>query len=314
MRPRFTLPGMYYFLTRRCSMRQFLLKADKQTITLFLYALANAAAFSGVKVIGFVVMSNHYHIIVFDPHGRIVDFTHHLNTHIARSFNLYWQRDEAMFTPGALSQVQLLTRADVIDKLAYTLVNPVAAGLVGKASAWGGPSSWAAMKHNTGFHTPRPDILYRKCRPRFGDLTLHLGDDNLLGDRASFVADVMAQVRSLELAIENQRRKTGQTVLGMDRVRAQSHEASPARRHQRVGLRPHIASRSAWQRSAALQRNKQFCADHAAARARLNADQPPRFPLGTTAMWHLIDPPFRYGKPPKVDLSQRDASGALVFH
>ena len=71
-------------------MRQFLLKADKQTITLFLYALANAAASSGVKVIGFVVMSNHYHIIVFDPHGRIADFTHHLNTHLARSFNQRW--------------------------------------------------------------------------------------------------------------------------------------------------------------------------------------------------------------------------------
>jgi putative transposase len=314
MRPRFTLPGMYYFLTRRCAMRQFLLKADKQTITLFLYALANAAAASGVKVIGFVVMSNHYHIIVFDPHGRIADFTHHLNTHLARSFNKYWQRGEAMFTPGGLSQVQLLTRADVIDKLAYTLVNPVAAGLVGKASAWEGPSSWAAMKHNTAFHIPRPNLLYRKCRPRFGDLTLHLGNDDLLGDRATLVAEVMAQVRIRELAFEQARQKADQTVLGMDRVRAQSHEATPARRHQMFGLRPHIASRSAWHRIQALQRNKQFCAAHATARARLNADQQPHFPLGTTAMWHLIDPPFRYSKPPKVDLNQRDASGALVFH
>ncbi len=38
MKPRYTVPGSYYFLTRRCSMRQFLLKADKETITLFLYA------------------------------------------------------------------------------------------------------------------------------------------------------------------------------------------------------------------------------------------------------------------------------------
>jgi len=37
-KPRFTLTGMYDFLTRRCSTRQFLLKADKETITLFLYA------------------------------------------------------------------------------------------------------------------------------------------------------------------------------------------------------------------------------------------------------------------------------------
>ena len=92
------------------------------------------------------LMSNHYHIIVYDPHGRIADFTHHLNTHLARSYNVYWKRGENMFTPGALCQIQLINREDVVDKLAYTLVNPVAAGLVGTASAWGGPSSWRAMK------------------------------------------------------------------------------------------------------------------------------------------------------------------------
>ncbi len=313
MRLRFTLPGMYYFLTRRCSMQKFLLKANAQTITLFRYALANAATFSSVRVIGFVVMSNHYHLIVFDPHGHISDFTHHLNTSLARSFNEYWGRGENLFTPGGLSQVELITRQDVIDKLAYTLVNPVAAGLVGKASAWTGPSSWDAMKHTTSFHTPRPKIFHRKCRPQFGDLTLHLGDDKLLGDRATFVTDVMAQVRQMELTLENQRRANGQTVLGVDRVRAQSHEATPARRHAMFGLRPRIACRSRWHRIAALQRNAQFCADHAAARARLLAGQPPDFPLGTTAMWHLIDLRKRYTKPPNVDLNQRDASGALVF-
>ncbi len=124
----------------------------------------------------------------------------------------------------------------------------------------------------------------------------------------------MAAVRIRELDFEQQRQQAGQTVLGMDRVRAQSHEAMPARRHRMFGLRPHVASRSVWQRVQALQRNKHFCVAHAAARARLDADQPPHFPLGTTAMWHLIDPRYRYTKPPKVDLNQRDATGALVFH
>ena len=295
-------------------MRKFLLKADAQTITLFLYALANAAAFSGVRVIGFVVMSNHYHIIVFDPHGHITAFTHHLNTNLARSFNTYWGRGENLFAPGGLGQLELITRQDVIDKLAYTLVNPVAAGLVGKASAWAGPSSWNAMKRNTTFHTPRPKIFHRKCRPRFGDLALHLGDDNLLGDQVSFVADVMAKVRQIELTLEDERRATGQTVLGMDRVRGQSHNATPARRHQMFGLRPRVACRSHWHRIEVLQRNAQFCADHAEARARLLAGQLPRFPLGTTAMWHLIDQRLRYIKPPNIDLNQRDATGMLFFN
>ena len=36
------------------------------------------------------------------------------------------------------------------------------------------------MKHNTSFHTPRPKIFHRKCRPRFGNLTLLLDDDNVV--------------------------------------------------------------------------------------------------------------------------------------
>jgi REP element-mobilizing transposase RayT len=280
---------------------------------LFLYALANAATFSGVKVIGFVVMSNHYHIIVYDPHGRIADFTHHLNTHLARSYNVYWKRGENMFTPGALCQIQLINREDVVDKLAYTLVNPVAAGLVGTASAWGGPSSWRAMKLDETFHTPRPDFFYRKCRPKFADLELHLGDDDKLGDRTKFVADVMAKVRQLELAHEAARRKADLTVLGMDAVRKQRHTATPSKRHIMFGMRPTIACRSEWHRIEALQRNTQFCTDHAEARARLNNGEPPHFPRGTTAMWHLIHPAHRYTKPPKVDLNQRDENGHLVF-
>ena len=99
----------------------------------------------------------------------------------------------------------------------------------------------------------------------------------------------------------------------MDAVRKQRHTATPAKRHHMFGLRPTIACRSEWQRIAALQRNTQFCADHAEARARLLNGEPPHFPPGTTAMWHLIDPAHRYTKPPKVDLNQRDEHGHLVF-
>src|SRR6185436_1576738 len=41
-------------------------------------------------------------------------------------------------TDGATSGVRLLTRAAVVEKIAYTLANPVAAGLVWSAREWPG--------------------------------------------------------------------------------------------------------------------------------------------------------------------------------
>ncbi len=49
-----------------------------KTEALFEYALACAAKFAGVKIIGWCLMSNHYHILVYDPHGTLAMFLHHL--------------------------------------------------------------------------------------------------------------------------------------------------------------------------------------------------------------------------------------------
>ena len=74
----------------------------------------------------------------------------------------------------------------------------------------------------------------------------------------------------------------------MDAVRKQRHTATPSKRHVMFGMRPTIACRSEWHRVEALQRNTQFCADHAEARARLLNGEPPHFPRGTT--WSSTSP------------------------
>ena len=66
------------------------------------------------------------------------------------------------------------------------------------------------MKLDETFHTPRPGCFYRKYRPNFGDLALHLRD------RTNFVAEVIATVRRIELKLEADRRKAGLSVLGKE--------------------------------------------------------------------------------------------------
>ena len=200
-------------LTRRCTQRMFFFVPGGKTEALFEYALACAAKFAGVKIIGWCLMSNHYHILVYDPHGTLAMFLHHLNMQLARSFKAYLGRGENLFASDSLSRVELVKVEDVVDKLAYTLANPVQAGLVGTASAWGGSTSWHIMMRGARLRVPRPKIYHRTCRDKFGELTLYL-EDKLLGQREVFVAHVKAKVRAIELEVETKRRANDEKVMG----------------------------------------------------------------------------------------------------
>lgn len=77
--PRQILPGRFYMLNRRCTQRQFLLRPDDKTNETFLYCLAEAARRFDVDVILPSVLSNHHHLVLFDRHGRIIEFAEHLH-------------------------------------------------------------------------------------------------------------------------------------------------------------------------------------------------------------------------------------------
>jgi putative transposase len=183
-------------VTRRCGERKFYLRASKLSGALFLYALANAAKRTHMDVIGYVVMSNHYHLVVYDRYANISAFTHHLNLFVAKSFNLMLGRGENFWATDSMCSVELVNREDIVSKLAYTLANPVQAGLVGRARSWEGVTSWHAMKDKSVVSVARPKLFYSKCMPARAELKLAL-DLPGLGGREKFVADVVAEVERL---------------------------------------------------------------------------------------------------------------------
>jgi putative transposase len=312
MIPRCNLRGSYYMVMRRCSGRKYYLRASKLANALFLYALANAAKRTHVQVVGYMVMSNHYHLIVYDKYANISKFTQHLNMSVARSFNAMLQRGENFWATDSLCLVELVNRDDIVDKLAYTLANPVAAGLVGRARSWEGVSSWHAMRSGETVSVNRPNVFYRKCMPAKSELKLAL-DLPGLGGRERFVNDVCAAVEKIEKACDVERSRAGTTVLGMTAVLKQRTEDSPKTRHEMFGLRPKVACRSMWHRIATLQRNAAFVTVHRTARARMMTGYVANFPVGTCGMRDLIGPVREPAGPPLVDLMQRDEMGNLVF-
>ena len=79
-------------VTRRCTQRQFLLRPDDETNNAFLYCLAEAAARFGLIVLLPQMMSNHHHTVLYDPDGRINEFTAHFHKLLAKCQNVLRRR------------------------------------------------------------------------------------------------------------------------------------------------------------------------------------------------------------------------------
>jgi REP element-mobilizing transposase RayT len=277
--PRQVLPGATYLITRRCLHREYLLRPCRQLNQIFAYVLAVAARRYGVEVHAFCVLSNHYHLVVTDPQARLPAFQQYLGAFVARAANASLGRFETFWAPHSFSAVTLGTPEDLIAKAAYTLANPVAAGLVKAGHLWPGLRS-------------RPDSIggtIRLARPDFFD------KDGLLPEAIDLELRIPAGFRSTEdfrdqlqselSRQEQEARQQTSTFLGVERVLAQSPFGRPKPGAPRRGLDPRIAARDKWKRIELLGRLKSFLMEYAEAlgiwRER---GVEPVFPAGTYLM------------------------------
>lgn len=257
--PRQVLPGTVYLVTRRCARRQFFLKPGRTTNQVFLYLLALAAQRSGVQVHAYCVLSNHFHLIVTDPDARLPAFEQYLDSLVARVLNRALGRAETFWGPNSYSAVALTTPLDVLDKAAYVLANPVAAGLVRRGREW--PGLWSAPEWIGGsaLRAPRPKFFF--------------GSNSYLPEVAwlqlvpppGFESAEEFQ-RALGSALAEREAKAaegGRRFMGVVRVLAQNPYARPhsARQHSKDGrgaLNPRVAALDKWKRIEALKQLVEF--------------------------------------------------------
>jgi hypothetical protein len=102
-----------------------------------------------------------------------------------------------------------------------------------------------------------------------------------LGREAEVLAELRQRVQAVEEDLAAERRRTGSRVYGRRAVCHQSWRDQPSSVEPRRTLRPRVAARSGWVRIEALQRNRAFLADYAAARDAWLQGAPVTFPLGT---------------------------------
>jgi putative transposase len=250
--PRQVLPGATYLVTRRCAQRQFLLRpSTKTTNPIFLYLLAIAAHRFGIEVHAYCVLSNHFHLVVTDPHARLPAFHQLLDALVARALNASLKRWESFWAPNSYSAVRLVSRSDVLEKAAYVLANPVAAGLVGAGSAW--PGLWSAPDRIGGdeFRVRRPECFFDPKGSLPDDVTLRLTVPPGFSSAEEFRCELRAALSRRE---EEARAVWGPRggFAGVRRVLAQKPTGRPASKEPRRNLNPRVAARDKWKRIEAL--------------------------------------------------------------
>ena len=135
--PRTVRPGDIVFVTSRIVARFFLMRPDREMKDAFGYLLAVYAAKYDILVHAGCVQSTHWHAVLGDPYGLLPAFLRDFNRGLANFIKAHrgWRGTVFQAHPNV---VQLLTSEAVVDKIGYTLANPVAAGAVRNASEWPG--------------------------------------------------------------------------------------------------------------------------------------------------------------------------------
>ena len=157
------------------------------------------------------------------------------------------------------SAVRLTTREAVVEKIAYTLANPVAAGLVRHASEWPGAKVLVDEIGVGVLRATRPDVYFDATNPQWPkEATLELSLPPVI-DAAG--ADAFRRQVAAELAREEARaheEMEGESVLGAERAASVSpHERARSVEPLR-GRNPTFAvgrgSEGAWRAAAAAVR------------------------------------------------------------
>jgi putative transposase len=282
MHARQIVPGATYLVTRRCTQRQFLLTPSRRSVRAFHYCLAYAAKRTGVHVHAVVVMSNHYHLVVTDPRGVLPVFVECLNKLVAKCMNASLGRWENFWASEPASYVRLLDAEAILDKVAYTMCNPVIAALVKRGDDWPG----LRLGRPGAYPARRPDDFFREAGSMPKSLVLELTPPPLDGSSRREVQRQVQEAVAAREATERERiLREGRTFLGARVVMRQDPFASPSTYVKRRNLSPRIATRNKWLRMEALARCADFAREYREALTEWCAkNRDVIFPLGTYLM------------------------------
>jgi len=243
--PEQRLPGKVYLVTRRTERRHLLFRPDGQMNRLFRYCLALAARKTGIVVHAVVLMSNHYHLVLTDPFGRVTELTEELNWLLTKTTQCLRGWVGRVFDGAKPSYVELLTPDAIVDKIAYVLANPVEAGLVRYGREWPGVRTRVADMGAPPQRTERPDCFFAEDGKLSEAAALRFELPDVLVDLHGVEGArqrLAEAVERREEALRAEARAANKSFMGATRVRKASPYGRAKTYEPRHGLDPRLAA------------------------------------------------------------------------
>lgn len=219
--PRLITPGTTYLLTRRALRRHLLFRPDAEITQLVKYALVVSAHRYGIQVHAFCAMSTHVHIVVTDVNGVLPSFLSSFHRLVALGTKVLRAWEGPVWGHEATSVVSLLTREAVIEKIAYTLANPVIAGLVDRASDWPGAKVLVEEIGRGNVRAARPTVYFDPANPAWPEevaLRISLPPCVEASRAGAFRGQIAAEIERVETNARAERTQRGALVLGATRA------------------------------------------------------------------------------------------------
>ena len=234
---------MPVLITRRTLRRTHLLRPDRELTELYLYCLAVCAQKFDVQVHAVTVMSTHEHLVVTDTRGVLPRFTQELHRLLALSIKSLRKWEGALWDHEKTSVVELRTPEAMLEKLAYCITNPVAAGLVHHARQWPGVQTRPEHLGRTHWTAKKPKHYFDpKSRQWPATATLTLTMPVVLDRTAAEVRQAVAdEVERLEAEANKEVSSKGWKVLGAKIVSALSPHKRATSREPLRGRNPSFA-------------------------------------------------------------------------
>ncbi len=255
--PRMLLRNTTHFVTRRCAYRRFMLRPGTLPNKVMGFILALAAKKHRIQVHVYCFMSNHLHLVVTDPEARLPQFMQDLDSLLGRALNkVHGQRDH-FWESGTYNSTALDSAEVIVDRCAYALANPVAAGLVRRARDW--PGLWSApSKVGRRIRFERPGVFFRKRSTLPEEVCLELEVPPGLSSAEEFRTRLTAALAEHEARAAAKHPR----FLGVKRVLAQPLLEQP-RAPERLGsLKPRFAAKDHGRRLELARRLKAFLAEY----------------------------------------------------
>jgi putative transposase len=158
---RLEYPGAVYHLTSRGNGRSdiFLDDADRE---IFLQAVAAVVGRYGWHMYAYCLMGNHYHLLVETPGANLSRGMRQLNGTYTQRFNRRHGRVGHVLQ-GRFKAIVVERERYLLELSRYIALNPVRAGISGKAEAW----CWSSYRATAGLQSAPPWLTIAPLLERF---------------------------------------------------------------------------------------------------------------------------------------------------